>query len=475
MSVSPILSVDEIDNKFVKNWIKYCGKRESPFIFNLWSGLAAVSACMGRRNMLHVGAQEFSANMYVVLVGPTAVRKSTAGKLASKLIRKHTEIKFGPTDTAGKKQGLIGSFFRQYKSEEEELIEEKTEKVNDVQSSIFDKSKTGASIASEKPSPFAAAFAKRAAKQKTTVGYSPDEPRELFVFADELTTFIGLNQIEMVDCISELYYPQPFYEYTLAKTSSYVPNPILTILGCTTPTRLSSHLPPSSIGAGFTSRAIFVYCGHPEDKVYPVPSPSEKLGDEIAEVFSTLSQWSENFTLASPEVEEFIGNIYRQYKPSINDHRFDSYESRRLEHMQKLAMVLAGAELRTVVTNVDILNAHRILEFTEIEMSSAMGEVGMDKLSIAKQHMKEIIENSHPHGVQIATLRGMMARDLGQRDFDATLEDFKRRKLCMEDKQKVEIRGKMVEIPILIPAMPVKKTNTKPKTSIQILKELDLA
>lgn len=447
--------IDEthLNNKFVKDWLKYCGGSESPFLFNLWSGLTTVSACLGRRSFLEIGRFRYVPNMYVMLIGPPAVRKSSAGGIGKKLLDKYTDIKFGPTDTAGKKQGLISSYVRNYLTPEENLLDEsilseKTDSAEEAVTNAF------AHMRQEK--------AKRQAKP----------PQELYIFADELTDFIGLNQIEMIGMLTSLYYPQDKYEYTLAKSVSYLHKPCLTLLGCTTPTSLAAHLPPASIGQGFTSRTIMVYEGRAKNKIYPAPKLDEKLELKLGAQLTELQHWAEEFSLTS-DASKMLEYLYMNYKPDINDTRFITYEQRREDHINKLCMILAAAEGRTVIEGIDVTDAHMILEATEKNMPHALGEVGMDKLTIAKQSMKEMIEASWPMGVSISVLRTNMLRDMQARDFDSTLNEFINKGLCISDTRTVTMSGKNATVNVIIPAMPEdKKPASKQRNSRKTLDTL---
>lgn len=449
-----MIDQNNLNNKFVKDWLKYCGGSESPFLFNLWSGLTTLAACLGRRSYLEIGRFRYVPNMYVMLIGPPAVRKSSAGSIGKKLLDKYTDIKFGPTDTAGKKQGLISSYVRNYTTAEEDV---------GIDDSILQEAPS--SVDQAISNAFAAHRVASAKKKKKP-------PQELYIFADELTDFIGLNQIEMIGMLTSLYYPQDKYEYTLAKSVSYLHKPCLTLLGCTTPTSLAAHLPPASIGQGFTSRTIMVYEGRAKAKVYPAPKLDKDLELKLGAQLTELQHWEEEFTL-DEDAEKMLEYLYLNYQPNINDTRFVTYEQRREDHINKLCMVLAAAEGRTVIKGIDVTDAHMILEATEANMANALGEVGMDKLTVAKQAMKEMIEASWPVGVSMAVLRTNMLRDMQARDFESTLNDFINKGLCVSDTKTMNVNGKNVNVAVIIPAMPEdKKPQNKQRNSKQVLDRL---
>jgi len=430
-----MLNSDDIHNKFIKDWLDYCGNSESPLIFNMWSGISTLAACLDRDNSLQVGRFNHFSNMYIFLVGPAAVRKSSAASLGKKLLEKYTNCKFGPTDTAGKKQGLLSSFYNAYgqSAKNEELADEISDMITDPEITN---------------NPVADAFAKhRAAKAKAPKSRSYDydnvTSRSLFIFADELATLIGLNQIEMINFLTEIYYCPADYQYTLSKETRDIDYPYLNLLGCITPTSLAAHLPPQSVGQGFTSRAIMVYEGVARPKVFPAPELDKKLEAVVGEALNKAFNFIGEFSMADQTVE-IMTKLYFGYTSKINDSRFQHYDQRRQDHLIKLCMVLAAGENRDEVLPRDVADAQVILEATEINMAASLGEIGLDKITIAKQHMREMITSSWPLGVSVSVLRSNMLRDMQVREFEAALNAFCTNGLCklatkQHEGQKIDI------------------------------------
>lgn len=455
-----MINEEHLNNKFIKDWLAFCGGSETPFIMNLWTMLSGVAACLGRRNKLVIGRQTFYPNMYVFLVGPPAVRKSTSADLMKNILIDFTEIKFGPTDTAGKKQGVIASYFNHYeKPLLDKLMEEEKAKEQKLDSSIFEDIKADVERDKQRMDKINEAFSKARSKKK-----EKKPPSELFVLADELINFVGQNQVEMIGMLTEIYNPKIKYEYSLAKETKFIYKPCLNLLGAATPAGLATHLPPSSIGSGFSSRVIMVYEGRAGSKVYPVPPLDDDKRKIIGEQIRNLSTWENEFT-ASDEVVDLISTIYDTYTSNINDTRFLAYEARRLDHLHKLAMILAACEDRTELSKLDVIDAHRILEATEVNMKHALGEIGLDKISLAKQRFKELLDNSWPMGVTLSAVRGDMLRDMNSNEFNNTVEEFISRGYCIRDTKTEKTARGNVRIDMLVPAMPiVKKKITSSKS-----------
>ena len=441
-----------------RQWLELTGGGESPKIFNFWTGASCIAACLGRRFTTQVGRFTYAPNMYVILTGPPAVRKSSAGDIAQKLLRKYTDVKFGPNDTAGQRQGLISSFVNNYTvpdNSDDDDDDEPHGSPKMMSMDDFFAAPLANSTEQTKQSKTAAKINSR--RVRLADGSFP--PSDLFVFADELGTFIGMNQLELVNCLTDIYYPKDNYEYALARQTISIPEPGLNLLACTTPTSLTTHLPPTAIGQGFSSRAIFVYCGTPGAKVFPAPPLDEGLmalaGETMRQLHSVISR-KMHITNAAMET---LGQIYNTYKPSIDDNRFIHYEQRRLDHLIKLAMVFTAVKMSDTVTDDEVLDAHEILIYTEATMSHALGELGMSKLALAKQHLKDMIEASHPHGLSLTTIKMNLSRDMLARDINETLQEFENKGFCVITEAGSDKGNKYtIVVPVMAGSKPKKKT-----------------
>jgi Protein of unknown function (DUF3987) len=433
----------EIKNQFIKDWLKFTDGSEVPELFNMWTGLSAVAACLGRRSSLNTGRFRVYPNMYVVLTGPAAVRKSSAAGIVSKLLKQYTGVKFGPTDTAGRRQGLITAFMEAYGTKPKTT---KT-KITDDLAKIFADSeeqerkldavkainaRTDIDVAE------ASVLERMLMSTKSITDITPkykhppnsNVDHDLFLFADELSDLIGMNQPEMINFLTSIYYPQDNYEYKLVNSSAKINRPGLNILSCTTPTSLMKHLPETAIGQGFSSRAMFVYCGQPRPKVFRPPPLDEYTAQQMGNLFATLSKWNVEFTLdeGAFQAQE---SIYLGFRADIKDTRFAHYEQRRDMHMSKVLMLLAAARNSTVISYEDVVDAQLIMLETERDMHLSLGELGINKISIAKQHMRDLIEAAWPDTVSIEMLRSNAMRDMTtKQQFQETLEDLIARGVC---------------------------------------------
>lgn len=63
---------------YLENYLTYCGKNETPEMFNVWSGLTVLGAAVNRRFYLRCGKLAIYPNLYTILTGQSGNGKSLA-------------------------------------------------------------------------------------------------------------------------------------------------------------------------------------------------------------------------------------------------------------------------------------------------------------------------------------------------------------------------------------------------------------
>lgn len=401
------MSVPEFNTPFLNDYMAMVEDTESPRLFHIWSAISGGAAALGRRCYLPFGPMKIYPNHYISLVGTPASRKSTAINMMRKQLAKSTAVKFGPTDTAGQRQGIIEAM---------KTSPNEAEYLNNVEVSFSEHSLIGLS---------ASDMAQVTNEPDPEVGIITAKDKHAVYFAvSELTKLIGQNNLSMIDFLTTMYDGDD-YDYQTKTGKVSLKDPLINLIAGTTPTSLSLSMPPAAGGQGFLSRIILVYGAR---KYKLVPRPTEPDPDRVQAVRNGFNraylEVSGEFS-ETKDAREYSESLY-DIPLGIDDPRFGYYHERRYTHLIKLAMVLAGLRGDTTIVKDDYLEAHRLLKATEVGMPDALGQFGMNPLAALKQSMLDYIRETG--GVTVDGLRATFHRDARSAEFMEALNDLTKTK-----------------------------------------------
>jgi len=394
-------------NELLKLYMELVEDTESPRAFHIWSLLSGVSACLGRRMHINFGHHDLYPNLFTLLVGNAASRKSTAMGTMVKYLRRSTNVRFGPRSTGGKFQGLITAMLAK-KSYEDDLDGD------ELDAQLQGLNGSGLTLEGLKSVVLD--------NVDNRIYVDPRDSHTMFLHATEFTSFVGRGNTELLEFLQQMYDGED-YDYKLKNEEALVlKDPLITLIGCTTPQNIAEFLPAMAIGQGFTSRIIFVF-GSKKYKSVPRPSkPDEKLEIEVQRLLSHIAYNMEGKFEESPEALDYINSLYEEQSDLI-DPRFQYYLQRRQTHLIKVAMCLAAARHSKEIHVQDYEEADKLLKFTEKSMPDALGEFGMERLASAKQTIIEVIKDSE-EPLTLSILYSIMRRDLKQHELASCLEDL---------------------------------------------------
>lgn len=399
----------EFNSEFLNDYMTMVEDTESPRLFHLWSAVAGLAACLGRRCWFPFGPMTIFPNQYIALVGTPGTRKSTAMGIMKRQLRKSTGVRFAPADTAGQRQGLVEAM-RGNDSQKEFL--------DNVELAVSDTSLAGLTLED-------IAGVSNLPDENDSSGFvSAADKHHIMVTATELSRFIGQNNFSMLDFLGTMWDGED-YEYQTKSGLTMLKNPLINMVSCTTPTSINMAMPPAAGGQGFLSRMILVYGSR---KYKLVPRPVEPSEDSIARVRNGFNRAYYELAGAfqeTPEARSYSEGLY-DFQLEINDPRFGYYHERRYDHLIKLAMALAASRGSTIIVKEDYEESHRILRATERGMPDALGEFGMNPLAALKQNMLEFIRSRGT--VQVEELRAVFHRDSRAGEFMEAVNDLSRLK-----------------------------------------------
>ena len=407
-------------NEFLDTYMTMVEDTEPPRLYHVWSALSIVGATLGRRCYLPFGYEDLYPNIYVLLVGNAATRKSTAMKIGKKLLASCTDVRFAPDSTAGKYQGLVTAMVTGEEKEEDTAMQAEIEK-------LFKDKVVG-------PEDLGMLHYGKAPKPMPVI--DPVDKHVLYAAASEFNTFIGHGNLEFLEFLGKVYDGDD-YEYQLRNTKDVLKDPLMSMIGCTTPTNIATAMPHEAIGQGFTSRIVFVY-GAKKYKRVPRPAPFHQ------EFYSFLQRrlrqlyfdWHGAFN-ETREAYAYADAIYERAS-DLMDSRFAYYLQRRHTHFLKIGMILTAMRGKKDIELQDYQLADRLLIETEKFMPEALGEYGLSPISMAKQKIVEFVRTVD-EPVSSNILWSMLGRDIRMNEFVACLQD-----LCAQDKIQlvtVTVRG----------------------------------
>jgi len=358
MRLSKMAEPEPIQDDFISKYIHYTSETECPTFFHRWSAITCLAAWLGRDIYFPFGHSRIHANMYVMLIGKAGTKKSTAVKIGCKLLEQAGYNKFA-ADKIRQEKFLI------------DLAKKDTElTVAGIGSQdILDMNLFGEEVVDK-------------------------SPVECFVAADEVNNFIGVGNLEFMSILGELWDIDKVFEYRLKNSDSVdIPYPTISILSGNTFVGFNRLFPPEAIEQGFFSRMLFIY-GEPTGVKYTIPkTPCLKLQAELIDKLHEIKNKVKGEVTITDEAYSVLDSIYRS-EDTMDDIRFEAYESRRMQHLLKLCMVIAASKVSTVIDKAVLIEANTILTYTEQLMPKALGEFGRAKSSAATHLVMDIIDTA---------------------------------------------------------------------------------
>ena len=325
-----------------ESYMEYVENTEPPLIFHRWSLLSCIGAHLGRQFWFQHGEFRIFPNTYVMLMGDPGTRKSTAIKLAKRMIGAAGYDKFSG-DRTSKEKFLLD--LEGITSDDGKVINPKG-----VMDSLF--------------------------------GEGNQEPKEVFVCADEFNDFVGNGNIEFLSLLGNLWdwddELRPFTQRLKTSKSVSIYQPTISILAGNTQTGFALAFPPATIGQGFLSRLLLIHGESSGKKITFPERPSEELRNRVVDFFAAMKSEVQGPATLSKKAREMLEPIYRTYQ-GLDDVRFQHYSTRRFTHLMKLCLLTAASRLSTEVNAEDVLFANTLLAFVEHKMPLAIGEFGKAK------------------------------------------------------------------------------------------------
>lgn len=309
-------------HELLRAYKEYVGASEAPAVFNRWSFIACLSANLSRNVQANLGHVRIYPNLYVMLMGEPATRKSTAINIARKLLE-------------------FSGFNR-----------------------------------------FAATQATKAEFQKDLEASGEldlDSVSQLFICADEFNNFIGERNGQLISVIMELFDAKDSFDARNKNgKSSVISMPSVQLLGGNTHANFGAAFPPTIIHNGFLSRMLLIHGERTGKKLPWGSNPDTRLETDLREHLSAIRENVKGIIAYTPDAIRALECIYETWEP-LDDQRFAHYAQRRHTQLVKLCLVLVCSSGAMVLHESDVVLANSILAAAEDDFGKALGQFGKSR------------------------------------------------------------------------------------------------
>lgn len=369
---------------FISSYLEYVEKTEPPYNYHRWCAISLIAALIGRNSWVPLGHQRIFPNLYLMLMGVPAARKSTAIKIARKMIAETGYDTFAADESSREKflMDLDGS-------EDDSGIGSNSKKFGKYDSQL-EKNLWG------------------------DLGAAAKLPKEVFVVADEFNEFAGEGNISFYRTLGNLWdWDSPIdYAKRLKNSKSIsIYQPTINILGGNTQENFIRAFPPEIGGVGFLSRMVFIHGERSERKYFNPPEPTASETGKIISLLNHIK--SQNigcfkFTEAANDIRESIYNNH----PEIEDSRFTHYNNRRYTQLMKLSQIISvSRDNHGIIGGPEMIEANTYLSAAEHNMPRALGEFGKSSHGDVTNMIMDILYATHKP-VAFKELFGLVYKEL---------------------------------------------------------------
>ena len=377
---------------WISGWMKFTENTEPPDMYRYWTAISIIASALQRKCYVQWGSSLiFYPNMYIVLVGPSGVRKGTAMNPGLDILQDMGKVKIAAQATSY--QALI----RRLKDTNYQDPDLETGAMQ------FHSSMT--------------------------------------IYSKEFTVFLGYHNRELMSGLCDWYDCDRTWKYeTIARKVEEIVGVWVNLFGATTPALIQSSLPMDAIGGGLTSRIIYI-CEEKMGKMVLIPTQTE----EEAELYLLLLNDLDKINRISGQfryTEAFLNawsdfRVHDRDNPPFYDERFGGYISRRPNHVMKLSMIMAASSGERggamILTKNDIDRAITTLEQAELKMQSVFRGVGKSDISEILNRMMAYLLSSATSEVPVWQIATHFSNDMDKFTMDrvfATLEAMKFARIC---------------------------------------------
>lgn len=334
---------------FLENYEIFTSGNECPKNFHTWGGLSALANLVSGRVWTDGGIYMVFPNMYIIFVGDPGAKKSTAMRLAARVIYEFKRIPYAPASIT--KEAMV-------------------------------------QMMAKEDSPCALAFKHEDKMVKFT---------HLSIFASELINLInaGGNPGGMIDFFTDVWdrCDSEFRETTKNKGDNLIIRPFISITGCMTTDTVKTLQSLKIISSGMTRRCLFIHGSRSDRPIaFPDVTPEQRRAfQEIVAWGVRLQNVAGEFQW-SPEAKAKYKELYDRgwaEKQKATSKILQEFLETKFEYVIKIAMLLWLSE-RTdalVLSEENIIKAHDLVTSVQDGGSLLFEGAGRNQLARISQEI----------------------------------------------------------------------------------------
>jgi len=220
---------------WIQSYVKFSQYQQAPTTFHVWTAMSLIASVLRRNVYLDRGYFKTFPNLYICIVGPTGITKSTATNIGVFEFLKNKKLKKAIPDL----EVLIGKGTSWY--------------IYDWFSALANKNRDCCCT----------------------------------IYADEMKNLMGdLNKSELVTMLTDLYTCKDETDYYTKTGGRFVfKNVCINVLLCSTPEWLVTGTSLNDIDGGFTGRFTYIY---EEEDEKSIPFPEDFITKEVQKLKEDL-------------------------------------------------------------------------------------------------------------------------------------------------------------------------------------------
>lgn len=341
-------------SNFFELYARYTDGSEPPPNFHAWSAIAAISALLGKKCQVSQGHYTVFPHLYIVLVGEPGTKKTTAAKIARRLVQLVENIPIAPESAS--REALIDFM----------------------------------------------------ASNSSKIDVDPGQPYwQASSFGAELDQFLGGKHVNqaMVGFLNSIWDEAIFVEQTRKSGKVTIHNPYFTLLGCCTPSWVTDKLKEGVFTGGWARRVIFQLekdraCLNPRPRTTPDKIEALTL---LASEVRRIHEMKGPFEMSDAACAEF-DRLYIHHNDNKTLAKFSekiqTYFTSRHDLLYKVAMCLSAGINSTRHISVEIIRAaDSFLLQSERCLETVFAGIGRNELKAEADKALNGIRNYGPTGI----------------------------------------------------------------------------